>query len=168
MISSVTKTLAAGAALFGGLLAGVTLNRALVELPAWRRLSFLAWAEFTRAESSGFGGVFYPALGLAALLLIIGTAVAYYFDRDKRLGRSAPIYASVVVAIAWASVTRFVLVPKLFELKTATDNALELRQIFLSVELGSAINDILHVLTFMLGLWAVVALCSEATTTETK
>jgi hypothetical protein len=34
MASSVTKGLAVGAVLFGGVLAGVTANRALVQLPA--------------------------------------------------------------------------------------------------------------------------------------
>src|SRR5258708_26033029 len=102
MASSVTKAFAAGAALFGGLLAGVTVNRALVQLPAWRRISVVAWADFTRAENTGIGTIFYPALGLAALLLTIGMAVAYRFDRDKRGARSLPIYASAGRALTSA------------------------------------------------------------------
>ena len=160
MASSVTKAFAAGAALFGGLLAGVTVNRALVQLPAWRRIGVVAWADFTRAENTGIGTIVYPALGLAALLLTIGTAVAFRFDRDKRGARSLPIYASAVLAITWALVTRVVLVPTMFALKTAGDNAVELQQIFLRVARGSAVNDVLHVVTFTLSLWALAALCS--------
>ncbi len=160
MASSVTKAFAAGAALFGGLLAGVTVNRALVQLPAWRRIGVVAWADFTRAENTGIGTIFYPALGLAALLLTIGMAVAYRFDRDKRGARSLPIYASAVLAITWALVTRVVLVPAMFALKTARGNAVELQQIFLRVARGSAVNDVLHVVTFILSLWALAALCS--------
>jgi hypothetical protein len=38
MASSMTKVLAIAAALFGGLLAGTTATRALVEMPAWERV----------------------------------------------------------------------------------------------------------------------------------
>jgi hypothetical protein len=154
MASSVTKGLAAGAALFGGLLAGVTANRALVQLPAWERLGVISWAHFTRAENAGIGSIFYPALGLAALLLTIATAIAFRVDRDARGARRFPIYLALTLAITWALVTRVVLVPAMFRLKSAGDNAAELQQIFLTVMRGSAVNDILHVLTFALTLWA--------------
>jgi hypothetical protein len=41
--SSVTKSLAVGAILFGGLLAGVTADRALVQMPAWERIGVIPW-----------------------------------------------------------------------------------------------------------------------------
>lgn len=161
MGSSVTKVLAAGSVLFGGLLAGVTLNRALVQLPAWRRIGVVAWADFTRAETFGIGAIFYPTLGLAALLLTVGTAVAYKFDREQQLARSAPIYAAATLAIVWAVVTRMVLVPQLFALNKAEDNIVKLRHIFVTVLFASAINDILHVVAFALSLWALIALYSS-------
>ena len=66
MAFSRTEGLAVGAALFGGLLAGVTANRALVQMPAWQRIDVVPWAAFTRAENLGFVGmIFYPAIGLA-------------------------------------------------------------------------------------------------------
>jgi hypothetical protein len=132
----------------------------LLILARHRRIGVVAWADFTRAENTGIGTIFYPALGLAALLLTIGTAVAYRFDRDKRGAHSLPIYASAVLAITWALVTRVVLVPAMFALKTARGNAVELQQIFLRVARGSALNDVLHVVTFILSLWALAALCS--------
>lgn len=162
MAAAVTKILATGAALFGGLLDGVTLNRALVQLPAWQRIGVLAWADFTRAENAGIGAVFYPALGLAALLLTIGTVVAYKFDRDKQFARSVPIYTAGGLAIAWALVTRVVLVPELFALNRVDANVLRLRQIFLTFLIGSAVNDVLHVVGFALSLWALIALCSNS------
>jgi hypothetical protein len=55
MASSVTKGLAVGAALFGGILAGVTANRALVQLPAFERIGVIPWANLTRAENHGIG-----------------------------------------------------------------------------------------------------------------
>jgi hypothetical protein len=106
MAASVTKVLATGAVLFAGLLAGVTLNRALVQLPAWQRIGVLAWADFSRAENAGIGAILYPALGLAALLSTIGTALVYKLGRTKRFTTSIPIYTAAGVAITWALVTR--------------------------------------------------------------
>jgi len=162
MASAITKILATGAVLFGGLLAGVTLNRALIQLPAWRRIGVLPWADFSRAETAGIGAVFYPALGLAALLFTIGTAVVYMFDGDKRSVRSVPIYGSAVLAVAWALVTRIVLVPKLSALNQVDGNVPKLQRIFAAVLLGSALNDVLHVVTFALSLWALVTVCSDS------
>lgn len=162
MASSASKILAAGSVLFGGLLAGVTVHRALVQLPAWQRVGVLPWAYFTRAENSGIGAIFYPVLGLAALLLTISTAVAYKFGRAQRFASSVPVYASASVAIVWAVVTRIVLVPALYALNTAEDDVTKLRQIFEAVRLGSAVNDILHVVAFVLSLWALIALCSNS------
>jgi hypothetical protein len=158
MASSVTKGFALGATLFGGLLAGVTANRALVQMPAWERIGVISWANFTRVESLGLGYIFYPVLGLAALLLTIGAAIAFRFDRAAQDSRSFPIYSAVVLAIAWALVTRGVLVPAMFSVRAAGDNAAELQRIFLSVVRWSAVNDVLHVLTFGLNLWALTEL----------
>jgi len=106
MASSSTKGLALGAALFGGLQAGVTANRAFVLLPAWERLGVIPWANFTRAENVGIGALFYPVLGLAALLFTVSAALAFRLDRTARGSRRFPIHAAALLAIVWATVTR--------------------------------------------------------------
>jgi hypothetical protein len=160
MTSSVTKVLAAGALFFAGLQAGVTLNRALVELPAWRRVGVLAWAGFTRAENVGVGAAFYPVLGLVAIVATVATAVAYRFDKDQRLTRSIPVYTAAAITVFWAVITRVVLVPQLSSLKL-DDSPSRLQQIFGTVLFGSAINDALHLAAFALSLWALIELCSD-------
>jgi hypothetical protein len=161
MASSTTNCLAVGATLFGGLLAGVTANRALVQMPAWENVGVIPWANFTRAENLGRGVIFYPAIGLAALLLTAAAAIAFRFDRAARGSRGFPIYSAVALAIAWAVVTRSVLVPAMFGLKAAGNNPAELQRIFLMVARWSAINDALHLLTFGLNLWALTEILAS-------
>src|SRR5689334_7249604 len=108
MASSATKGLAFGAALFGGLQAGVTANRAFVLLPAWERLGVISWANFTRAENVGGGALFYPVLGLAAIV--------FRLDRTARGARRFPAYAAALLAIVWAAVTRALILPAMFAL----------------------------------------------------
>ncbi len=161
MASSVTKSLALGAALFGGLQAGVTANRAFVLLPAWERLGGVSWAIFTRAENVGMGALFYPVLGLAALLFTASAAIAFRLDRAARSPRSFPVYSAVLLAIAWATVTRAILLPAMFRLRDAAANPAELQQIFLTVSRWSGVNDVLHVITFGLNLWALAVIFSS-------
>jgi len=163
MPSWITKSLFVGANLFGGLLAGVTLNRAVIQMPAWQRIGLIPWANFTDAENVGLGPIFYPALGLAALLFTVTAAIAARFDRGARGFRRLPIYSAAVLAIVWAAITRFVLVPAMSYVSAATNNSEDLQQIFLTVTRWSGVNDVLHVLTFGLSLWGLVELFSQAT-----
>jgi|SRR5438552_15652680 len=93
MASSAIKGLAFGAALFGGLQAGATANRAFVLLAAWERLGVIPWVNFTRAENVGVGALFYPVLGLAALLFTVSAAIAFRLDRTApSAARAAFLY----------------------------------------------------------------------------
>jgi len=138
-------------------------------MPAWEHIGVLPWAHFTRAENAGLGRIFYPAIGLIALLLTAGTAIAFRSDRIVRLDRTnsrsqgVPIYAAAMLAAAYASVTRAVLVPAMFRLRAAGDDVIELQRIFLIIARWDGINDILHVLTFGLSLWGLFAILSRPT-----
>jgi hypothetical protein len=162
MALPLTKGLALGAALFGGLLAGVTANRALVQLPAFERIGVLPWAHLTRAENHGVGAYFYLVIGLIALLTTIGTAIAYRFDQAAHGSRSFPIYSAVVLAVAGAVVTRGILVPAMFSLRAAGDNLLELQRVLSINARWWGVNDLLHLLTFGCNLWALTEVWSGA------
>jgi hypothetical protein len=159
--SSLTKGLAFGAALFGGLLAGVTANRALVQLPAFERIGVIPWANLTRAENHGVGAFFYPVIGFIALLLTIATAIVFRFDRLAHVLRRLPIYSAPALAIAGATVTRAILVPAMFRLRAAGDDMAELQQIFSINARWWGVNDLIHVLTFALNLWALAEILSS-------
>src|SRR5215468_7299219 len=117
MASLMTQRLAIGATVFGGLLAGVTANRWLVEMPAWERMGVIPWASFLRAENHGIGALFYPVIGLITLLFTIGAAVAFRFDRDARSAGVIPIYAAAALAIAYAAITRAMIVPANYSIR---------------------------------------------------
>jgi hypothetical protein len=157
MASRKTQALALGAALFGGLLAGVTANRALVELPAWQRIGLVGWANFTRAEN---GSLLYIVVGFMALALTISTAISLAFDRSAK-ARRLPAYAAAILAITYGAITRGILVPAIFHLRASENNAAALEQIFGTVVRWSAVNDALHVLAFALTLWALAEVLSE-------
>jgi hypothetical protein len=161
MASMRTTRLATGAVLFGGLLAGVTANRALVEMPAWERLGVLPWANFLRAENHGVGTFFYAVIGLITLLFTIGAAIAFYFDREPQGSGRIPIYTAAALATAYAIITRAILVPANFRIGAVGDNAGELQRIFQKIALWWGVNDALHVITFGLSVWALIEILSS-------
>lgn len=160
MVSSTTKALVIGASLFGGILAGVTANRALVQLPAWQNVGLVPWAAFTQAENASVGSIFYPVLGLLAILFTLSAAVAFRLDRATSGQPRLAIYSAALLTFVWAVVTRVLLVPAMSSLRAAGNDTVNLQQIFSTVERWSAVNDTLHVITFCLNLWALTSVLS--------
>jgi hypothetical protein len=60
-----------------GILAGLSLDKVIVQLPARRRIGVTAYAAYARAADLGNGIAFYPAVGVgAAVLTVAAFAVA--------------------------------------------------------------------------------------------
>jgi len=71
------RKLAAAASIFGGILAGATLDRGLVGMPALWQLGPKAWADYSRRADLSIRGIaFYPTLAFGNTILSIATAVS--------------------------------------------------------------------------------------------
>lgn len=158
MTSSMTRWLVIGATALGGLLAGVAVDRSLVQLPAWRQTGPVAWAEFTRAADLGRGLIFYPAQGIGALLCSVAAAIAFGLNRASPRRAALPVYGAAALAIAALIVTRHGVVPDMISLRHLGDNAAALEQALNGVQRWWALKASLHALTFGANVWALVAL----------
>jgi hypothetical protein len=68
---------AIGALVADGILAGLSLDKVIVQLPARRRIGVTAYAAYARAADLGNGVAFYAAVGVgAAALTLAAFAVA--------------------------------------------------------------------------------------------
>jgi len=151
----ITRCAAIGATLLGGIVAGFSLNRMLVELPTWKMLGVSQWAQFAHAEL-GRGLWIYPLEGLAALALTVAAAVCCYFDASSQRSAALPLYVAALAAVLAFGVTRFLIAPQVLNLpEHSTEygvmrNALEQTERWWQVKTG------LHLLTFVCNLWGVV------------
>ena len=84
MASSVTRGLMVAATAPGGVLAGASVDRTLIQLPAWRLVGAAARATFGRAANLGNGLIWYPLPRIGA-------------PRPRRL------LGSVVVRLGWSA-----------------------------------------------------------------
>ena len=102
MPSTTTRQLAIGATLFGGLLAGMAANKVFVQMPAWSNTGVVAWAEFTRTSDAGLGLILFPAIGGAALICTVGTAIGFRVARIcSTSSRDTSILLINIVLFVW-------------------------------------------------------------------
>ena len=83
-----------------GLLAGGSLIKSLVELPARHRIGLPAMAAYNRAVDLGPGLALYPTLGLGASALTFAAAFAIYLGGDVRGVAAWWAYIAAVLSVA--------------------------------------------------------------------
>ena len=98
MIDTLAAVLAVASTAAHGLLAGLNVDRSVVQMPAWRRVGASGWADFSRHADLGPGRALYPAEGICSMLLAIGMSVA--FHADAAVSPRARAAANVVVALS--------------------------------------------------------------------
>src|SRR5438045_6824589 len=77
IVSSRLSQLVMGAATLDGFLAGASLDRALIQLPAFRRVGVRPWAAFSRKADLGDRAfLWYPTLAISGTALSVAAALA--------------------------------------------------------------------------------------------
>ena len=92
-----TSGLATAATALSGIVAGTTIDTAIVKLPTWRRLGAQSWADYTREELPT-SLVWYPVLGIGAVVINLVAAVAVH--RDRAAPRPAVLSSRAVAVLA--------------------------------------------------------------------
>jgi len=92
------RNLTAVAALVGGALAGGYIDRALVQMPAWKRLGARRWSEYSRQADLRNGLAVYPAEAFGGLILSAAAAVMLHREDAPRPARTAACAAAALAA----------------------------------------------------------------------
>jgi hypothetical protein len=99
MKTSLTHGLVVAAATLGGIAAGTSFDKSIVQLSAWNRVGAEPWASYSREADLRNGLIWYPAMGIGTLLANVAAAIAVH--RDPTTPRSAvlPTRAAALLAI---------------------------------------------------------------------
>ncbi len=93
-MNQTTRNLTIAATAFGGILAGINLDRMIVQIPALHQLGPKAWADYSRhADLSPRGLALYPTIGIGHAVLSVAAALALH---DRR-ARPAAVAAATLV-----------------------------------------------------------------------
>jgi hypothetical protein len=156
MTSSLTRRLVVASTALGGILAGGSLDRSAVQLPAWRRVGPVPWATYSREADLRNGLIWYPLLGLGAPLLSIAAALAVRSDRAAPRSAALPVYAAAVLSVGHVLATSRA-APNMLGVRRLGDDAGALRGALDRFERWQAVRAALQALTFAASLWSLVA-----------
>ena len=142
------------ATLVNGLLAGGSLDKALVQLPARKRMGVLGFAAFSRANDLGNGLIVYPVAGILAALLSLAAAISAYFQ-GSALAQAWPLYVAALLALLHSFTTARA-APNMLSLRTAGDDEALLTQTLDRFTAWHNVRAVLQLLNFVMLVWALV------------
>lgn len=145
--SDVLAVLLIAAALANGLMAGASLDRSVVQLPARRKIGVPAYSAYSVAhELEGVGLIWYPVLGLGSALLTIAAAVLAAATGISLLNGS-PIYLAATAAVMHSVATARA-APLNFRQRSAQGDEAQLARIIDSFEKWQAARAVLQLASF--------------------
>jgi hypothetical protein len=137
-----------------GLLAGFSVDGALVKLPTRHRIGAVAYATFARGNDLGNGIWVYPSTAISAALLTIAATIVAYLE-------NAPVTLLALLSVATVlSIGHFLATSQAAPImlrvgKTPDDTAL-LSPLLDRFARWNAVRATLQALTFFVLLWALV------------
>ena len=152
---NVTLVLIAFTTLVVGILAGSSVDKSVVQLPARHRIGVVAFADFSRANDLGNGLIWYPLLGIGAAVLTIVAAIVVY-AQGTALGRGLPLYLSAVLALLHSFTTTRA-APNMLSLRNSGDDEATLTATLDRFAKWHNRRAVLLTLNFATMLWALVA-----------
>ncbi len=138
-----------------------TMNRTLVEMPAWRHLGVEAWAAFSRGADLGNGRIIYPVAGIGGLALILAAAIVFRLSPRRPWSVAIPVYGSALMAIC-VMLTTTQAAPVMLSLHRIGNDPRALQQAFEGFYRWDSIRAVIGTLEGCLEIWALVALGSQA------
>jgi hypothetical protein len=134
-----------------------SLNRTLVEMPAWKHLGAQAWATFSRSADLGNGTILYPLAGIGGLVLILAAAIVFRLGPRRPWSAAIPVYGTALLAIC-VILTTTQAAPIMQSLHRVGDDPRALQQAFEGFYRWDSIRAVITMLGGFAELWALVAL----------
>ena len=158
MAVDLTLILIVLATLVNGLLAGTSFDKALVQLPARKRMEISEFAAFSRANDLGNGLVVYPVTGIAAALLSLAAAASAILQ-GATLMQAWPLYIAALLAVLH-SITTARAAPNMLSLRGAGSDETVLANTLDRFARWHNVRAVLQLLNFVMLVWGLVTYLS--------
>jgi hypothetical protein len=147
------RQLVAGAVLLDGILAGASLDKTFIQLPAFQGVGPRGWAAFSRKADLGTRGLFwYPGLAIG------GTVVSFIAALKGRSERLSPAASAWLAAAALLSAAGLLATsgaaPNMVRLRRAGDDAEVLQRSMEGFQFWQRIRGPLQGLAFLANVLA--------------
>jgi hypothetical protein len=151
----ITLILIFGATLMTGLLAGMSLDKSIVQLPARHRMGVVRFAAFSKANDLGNGLIAYPVLGISSAILTIMSAIAAYWQ-GVSMTNAWLLYISVFLTLLHTFSTARA-APNMLSLRQPINDEETLTLTYSRFEKWHTLRSILQLLNFITLILALVA-----------
>jgi hypothetical protein len=155
MSSTLTRRSLVAAVLLGGLIAGLDMARLGIEMPAWRHVGAIAWAQFSRHADLGPGLIVFPVVAIGGALATIAALVTYKMSGGAPPSAALPLYAATALVLGGLVTTAFA-APNMLSLRTVGNDAAAIQRAFDGFELWGGIRSVVQTLAFVANVWALV------------
>lgn len=137
--------------------AGMSLDQAIKQLPARRRIGAVAYSAYSRAGDQGNGLFLYPPMGIGSLLLAVAAAVSgHLYHLPDTL--QTPLDISGVLALLHSLVTARAAPINFSQRKYQPTDEANLAHVLDRFAFWHNLRTVLQVLNFAMSLWATIAL----------
>lgn len=136
-----------------------SLNRTLIEMPAWKHLGAQAWASFSRLADLGNGTIFYPLAGIGGLVLVLAAAIVFRLGPQRPWYVAVPVYGAALMVIC-VILTTTQAAPIMQSLRRIGDDPSALQHAFEGFYRWDSIRAVIGMVEGFLEIWALVALSS--------
>jgi hypothetical protein len=153
-MTDLTLLLIVLATALNGIAVGASLDQAIKQLPTRHRIGVVAYSTYSRAADLGNGIPWYVSMGIGAVTLTIGAALAA-FSHQLPSHIALPIYAAVGLSILHSLVTSQA-APTLFSQRQLGKDEAALTVVFDRFARLHTLRTLLQILTFAALLWALV------------
>lgn len=138
-----------------GIAAGASLDQAIKQLPTRHRIGVVAYSAYSRAADLGNGLPWYVSLGISAVVVTIGAAIAVLLQKTATQ-TALPLYLAVALSILHSLVTTQA-APTMFSQRRYSEDEEGLKRVFNRFARLNALRAAIQVLTFATLLWALIA-----------
>jgi hypothetical protein len=160
MYSTRTRNLLAAATLASGLLAGISIDRTVVTMPAWSQMGAISWADFSRHADLGNGLFLYPTEAILAALFACGSAVSWTLESNRRNLLAIQLYSAAALALG-ALLFTLKAAPVMMGIQHLND-PISLKRAFARFYFWGNLRAGCHVSAFAIELWALSRLSDQA------
>jgi len=145
------RSLSLAAPALGGIVAGATADRLLVQLPALGRLGPKFWAEYSRnADLSVRGAAFYPPVAIGHAVLSVAAAVALAKNRRAR----EPAVAAAILTLGGLALT-LKAAPNMLSVRHLGDDQVALERARSGFNFWSRIRGACHIGAVVANVWSL-------------
>ena len=157
IVSTLQWSLLAAATILNGILAGGSLIKSVVELPARRAIGLPAMAAYHRAADLHTGLWVYLALGLAAPALTIALGMAFVIDHAPPVTGASFVYLAAALSLAHIFATTRA-APNLLKLRRGIPEETILAEMYGAFTRWQTVRAILQLAAFVTVVLALASL----------